>query len=65
MGLAPYGNPKYVDLIKANLIKISDDGSFQLDMSFFNFATGLTMTNKKFNNLFGGPPRKSETEITQ
>jgi len=65
MGLAPYGNPKYVELIKANLIKISDDGSFQLDMSFFNFATGLTMTNKKFNNLFGGPPRKSETEITQ
>ena len=50
MGLAPYGG-KYVDLIKDKLIKIADDGSFQLDMSYFNYATGLTMTNEKFNNL--------------
>mgnify|MGYP003624390642 CR=1 FL=1 len=65
MGLAPYGTPKYADLIKENLINIADDGSFQLDMSYFNFATGLTMTNKKFDALFGGPPRKSEMELTQ
>ncbi len=65
MGLAPYGKPKYVDLIKEKLINILDDGSFQLDMSYFDFATGLTMTNKKFNKLFGGPPRKSETKLTQ
>ena len=65
MGLAPYGEPRYVDLIKENLINIADDGSFQLDMRYFNFATGLTMTNKKFDELFGGPPRKSETDLTQ
>ena len=65
MGLAPYGEPKYVDLIKKHLIHISDDGSFQLDMSYFNFATGLTMTNKKFENLFGGTPRKPETDLVQ
>jgi carbamoyltransferase len=65
MGLAPYGEPRYVDLIKENLINISDDGSFQLDMSYFNYATGLTMTNKKFDTLFGGPPRKSEAKLTQ
>ena len=65
MGLAPYGDPKYVDLINDNLINVADDGSFQLDMSYFDFATGLTMTNKKFNKLFGGLPRSSETVITQ
>ncbi len=65
MGLAPYGEPRFSELIKEKLIKIADDGSFQLDMSYFNYATGLTMTNKKFDNLFGGPPRKSETHITQ
>ncbi len=65
MGLAPYGEPRYADLIKEKLINVSDDGSFQLDMSYFNYATGLTMTNKKFDNLFGGPPRTSETELTQ
>lgn len=65
MGLAPYGEPRYADLIKEKLISISDDGSFQLNMSYFNFATGVTMTNKKFDKLFGGPPRKSETELTQ
>ncbi len=65
MGLAPYGKPIYADLIKEKLITIYDDGSFQLDMSYFNYATGLTMTNKKFESLFGGPPRKSETKLTQ
>ena len=65
MGLAPYGEPRYAELIREKLITIADDGSFQLDMSYFNYATGLTMTNKKFNKLFGGPPRTSETEITQ
>ena len=65
MGLAPYGQPKYVTLIKDNLIDIKEDGSFHLDMSYFNYCTGLTMTNDKFNNLFDGPPRKPESEITQ
>ena len=65
MGLAPYGEPKYANLIKEKLISIADDGSFQLDMSGFNYASGLTMTNRKFDALFGGPPRKSETELTQ
>ena len=65
MGLAPYGEPCYADLIREKLITVSDDGSFQLDMSYFDYATGLTMTNKKFDALFGGPPRSSETELTQ
>ena len=65
MGLAPYGKPKFANLIKDNLIFIKKDGSFQLDMSYFDYCTGLTMTNKKFNKLFGGEPRKSETIITQ
>lgn len=65
MGLAPYGEPKYVDLIKDNLIDIKPDGSFKLNMKYFNFCTGLTMTNRKFDALFGHPPRKPETEITQ
>jgi carbamoyltransferase len=65
MGLAPYGEPKYVDLIFDNLIDLKKDGTFRLDMSYFSFATGLTMTNSKFDRLFGGPPRKSESEITQ
>ena len=65
MGLAPYGEAKYADLIKEKIINVSDDGSFQLDMSYFNYASGLTMTNKKFNSLFGGPPRNSESEISQ
>ena len=65
MGLAPYGVPRYADLIKENLISIADDGSFQLNMSYFQYATGLTMTSKKFEVLFGGPPRKPETELTQ
>lgn len=65
MGLAPYGEPKYVDLIKSHLIDIKEDGSFSLDMSYFNYATGLTMTSAKFHDLFGAPPRKPESELTQ
>ena len=65
MGLAPYGRPNYTNLIKEKLIHISDDGSFQLDMNYFNYATGLTMTNEKFHKLFNGPPRSPETPITQ
>ena len=65
MGLAPYGEPKYADLITENLIHIADDGSFQLDMNYFDYATGLTMTNKKFDALFGGPPRQPESDLTQ
>jgi carbamoyltransferase len=65
MGLAPYGEPKYTDLIKEHIIDIKNDGSFCLNMEYFDYCTGLTMTNRKFNKLFGGPPRKSETELTQ
>ena len=65
MGLAPYGNPKYADLIKEKLVKVAKDGSFQLDMSYFDYPTGLYMTNKKFNALFGAPPRKPESDLTQ
>ena len=65
MGLAPYGEPIYKDLIKNHLIDIKDDGSFKMDMTYFNYCTGLTMTNKKFHNLFGGPPREPETPLTQ
>jgi len=63
MGLAPYGKPIYKDLILKNLIDVKNDGSFRLDMSYFNFATGLTMTNKKFEDLFGKPVRKKEDEL--
>jgi carbamoyltransferase len=65
MGLAPYGKPRYADLIREKLVKVAEDGSFQLDMSYFDYATGLTMTNKKFDALFGGGARTSETELTQ
>ena len=65
MGLAPYGEPRFAELIKDNLILIADDGSFQLDMSYFDYAVGFTMTNQKFHNLFGGEPRQSESELTQ
>ena len=65
MGLAPYGEPRYVDLIRENLISVKDDGSFQLNMGYFDYPTGLTMTSKKFHKLFGGPPRKPETQLTQ
>ena len=65
MGLAPYGNAKYVDLILDNILDLKRDGTFRLDMSYFNYATGLTMTSKKLHELFGGEPRKPETELTQ
>jgi len=65
MGLAPYGQPKFASLIKDNLIDIKEDGSYALDMSYFNYCTGLTMTNARFDELFGGPPRKPESELTQ
>ena len=65
MGLAPYGKPKYVDIIKNNLIDIEDSGKFKLNMDYFDFPTGRTMTNKKFHNLFGREPRIPESEITE
>jgi len=66
MGLAPYGKPLYVDKILENLIDLKEDGTFMLDQKYFNYSTGLTMTNKNFDNLFGEKPRKPETEnITQ
>ena len=66
MGLAPYGKPKYKDLILNNLVDIKKDGSFRLDMSYFNYMSGLTMVNQKFEKLFGHPVRQSESEkITQ
>ncbi len=65
MGLAPYGEPKYVDLIKQELIDLKDDGSFKMDMAYFSYSAGLRMTNRKFAKLFGGPPRKPESKITQ
>jgi carbamoyltransferase len=65
MGLAPYGDPKYAKIIKDHLIDLKDDGSFALDMQYFDYCTGLTMTNEKFDALFGGPPRKQESTLTQ
>ena len=65
MGLAPYGDPKYANLIMDNIINIKDDGSFWLDQSYFDYCTGLKMTNKKFANLFGQPAREPESELTQ
>lgn len=63
MGLAPYGETKYKKIILDNLIDIKEDGSFRLNQSFFNYATGLTMTNQRFSNLFGKPVRKSESDL--
>ncbi len=65
MGLAPYGEPRYAGLIKNHLIDIKEDGSFALDMQYFDYCTGLTMTNDNFNRLFGGPPRKPDSALTQ
>lgn len=64
MGLAPYGEPKYVDLILKELIDLKEDGSFKLNMKYFSYCSGLTMTNKNFDKLFKRPPRKPETQIT-
>src|SRR5216684_2923449 len=65
MGLAPYGEPKYAGLIREHLIDIKSDGTFRLDSDYFNYTTGLTMTSRKFHDLFGGPPRKPESPFTQ
>lgn len=65
MGLAPYGEPKYVDTILRELIDLKEDGSFRLNMGYFNYGVGLTMTNRRFEQLFGGPPRKPESRLTQ
>lgn len=65
MGLAPYGEPKYVDIIYDNLIDLKDDGSFHLNLKYFNYLSGLTMTNDEFAGLFGGPRRKPESPISQ
>ena len=65
MGLAPYGEPRYKDLILNELMDLREDGSFRMDMRYFNYCQGLTMTSSKFHELFGGPPRKPESELTQ
>jgi carbamoyltransferase len=65
MGLAPYGEPKYTDLILRELINLKEDGSFRLNMDYFNYGVGLTMTNSKFDRLFGRAPRKPESKLTQ
>ena len=65
MGLAPYGTPRYANLIRENLIQIKDDGSFSLNMHYFNYCTGFTMTNHHFDQLFGGPRRSEESILTQ
>ncbi|MCC6848701.1 MAG: carbamoyltransferase [Deltaproteobacteria bacterium] len=65
MGLAPYGEPRYVDRILADVLELKDDGSFKLNMELFNYLHGLTMTNDAFDALFGGPPRRPESALTQ
>ena len=65
MGLAPYGEPRFTEKILDNLLDLKDDGTFRLNMRFFNYCAGLTMTHNKFSKLFDGPPRKPESEITQ
>ncbi|MCX6639473.1 MAG: carbamoyltransferase [bacterium] len=65
MGLAPYGEPKYVDKILSELMDLKEDGSFKLDMKYFNYCAGLTMTSKAFDRLFDGPPRQPESSLTQ
>ena len=65
MGLAPYGEPRFKNIILDKLIDLKEDGSFRLNMEYFDYCTGLRMTNEKFDALFGGPPRDSETQLTQ
>ena len=65
MGLAPYGEPKYSQRILDHLIDLKTDGSFRLDLSYFNYCTGLTMTSTRFHDLFGAPPRPAESQLTQ
>ncbi len=65
MGLAPYGEPRYVDTIREHLLDLHDDGSFEMDLRYFDYLGGLTMTSRRFHDLFGGPPREPEGELTQ
>jgi carbamoyltransferase len=65
MGLAPYGQPKYVQAIYEHLLDLKPDGTFRLNMEYFNYSTGLTMTSRRFDDLFGGPPREAESRLTQ
>jgi carbamoyltransferase len=65
MGLAPYGEPRYKDLILSELMDLKKDGSFKMNMNYFDYCSGLTMTNRRFDKLFGGPPRKPESQLTQ
>jgi carbamoyltransferase len=65
MGLAPYGEPRFSGVIRDHLVDIKEDGSFRLNLEYFDYCTGLTMTNGRFDALFGGPPRKPETPLTQ
>ena len=65
MGLAPYGAPRYVELIRQKLLDLKDDGSFRLNLAYFDYCSGLTMTSRKFDQLFGGPPRTPESPLTQ
>src|SRR5204862_3701276 len=65
MGLAPYGDPKYAQVIRDTLIDVKPDGSFRLNLEYFNYCTGLTMTNTRFDALFGGPPRQPDEALTQ
>ena len=65
MGLAPYGEPRFKDQIRTRLLDLKSDGSMRMDMSYFNYCQGLTMTGPKFHRLFGGPPRKPESQVTQ
>jgi len=65
MGLAPYGKPRYRDAILRELLDLKDDGSFRLDLDYFDFASGLKMTNRRFDDLFGGPPRQAEQPLTE
>ena len=65
MGLAPYGEPKYAELILEHLIDVKDDGSFRLNLDYFDYCTGLTMTNRRFAELFGGPPRQADALLGQ
>jgi carbamoyltransferase len=65
MGLAPYGQPRYVDRIVGTMVEVEEDGSIWMDMSYFNYCQGLTMTSEKFHRVFGGPPRRPESPITE
>src|SRR5262249_37992332 len=65
MGLAPYGEPRHVDCVLGRLLDLREDGSFRLNMDYFDYCAGLTMTNARFHRLFGGAPRRPEAELTQ